>query len=814
MHCEKSARGASGPALVAVLVSFELLHGGKAVAQHALPTIEVGGARRASSARGPVTRNVSRAPTVAQAAQTVAPTAAPSPSPVAPASALRLEPKTPAEAYIIKRADSTTKTNIPIRELPVSIQVVPKQALVDQQVTNIKDGLSNVSDVVSNNLEGVGAIFYIRGFQTNYIYRNGLALPQGEASPTLIDTANVERVEVMKGPSSILFGRAEPGGIINIVTKQPLDQPLYKIEQQIGSYDHYRTQWDISQPVQDVPGLAFRFSGAYQTNGSFRQFQGGRRALIAPVIRYAPTASTELTIDTQFLTSRIQNDIGQPYASLYWPLLQPLPNWRSYQEANDPKDVNDTYTLSYNFRQNLNEDWKITNRFAYTEARWSSNQLAGAGVDANLLTNNRIAQFQDLKGYNYATNIDLTGKFDALLAKHNFLFGLDYLNSYFDYYYANGTDNYPINLYNPIYGTVPQFAFWDSILGTGFKQHTSNLSRQKGMYVQDHATWDRLHLMVGVRYDIADTTRGSMVSIYNDTLDPAYILAPSKAGAIADRLAQPSANFTGWSPRAGVLFDVTPELGAYVSYSRSFGKPNNGFDTSGRPFPPEKGLQYEAGVKYQPLPGLLATLSVFQITKSNVTTIAFGSVQAQQFAGLQRSRGVELDVVGAITDRMSIIANYAYLNAKVIADSPMNWLNPYGLLPAEPFPDAVVGPEGGFMGNHLPFAPRNTGKVFLTYDFTENQEGFRVGGGLTASTHWWGDIQNVIIMPGYARLDGFASYTAKIDDHKVTAQLNLNNINNVKYFEAVDNQFNFFAPPFYRIPARPFEAVGTIRFHW
>ena len=116
--------------------------------------------------------------------------------------------------------------------------------------------------------------------------------------------------------------------------------------------------------------------------------------------------------------------------------------------------------------------------------------------------------------------------------------------------------------------------------------------------------------------------------------------------------------------------------------------------------------------------------------------------------------------------------------------------------------------------NNLEFAPRHSGKLFLTYDFGDNGLGFRAGGGVTASTHWWGDLQNTFLMPGYARLDGFASYTAELYGHRVMAQLNLQNINNVRYFEAVDDTFNFNSAPRFRIPARPFTAVGTLSFKW
>ncbi len=807
MYSAYFLRRASSRALIVALSSFEISSCGAALAQQALPTIEIGRAagRTTRAAPAPRSENATSAPAPRSE------NATPAPAPAAVASPRRLEPKTPTEAYVVRDAVTATKTDIPIRQTPASIQVVPKQVLTDQQVTNVKDALSNVSGVVSNNLDAVGAYFYLRGFRANYLFRNGLAIPQDE-TPTLVDTANIERIEVLKGPASVLYGRSEPGGIVNIVTKQPLDQPFFKVDQQIGSYDHYRTQWDFSSPVAEVPGLAYRVTGAYQNNGSFRQFQGGRRAMLAPVVRYSPTAWTEFTIDTQFLTSRIQNDLGLPTATNFWALPN-LPRTRSYQEANDPKDINDYYNVGYTFRQNLTEDWKVTNRSLYTEGRWSSTQLTGAGVDPDFSTQNRLTQYQDLKSYNFATNIDLNGKFEALGARHNFLFGLDYLNNNYNYVYNNGFNNYPINLYAPIYGTVPTFAFYDSMIGSGFKFHSSVLTRQKGMYVQDHVTWfDRLHLLIGARYDIADVTRGTSSSfpIFDDNgnfVD--YDYSASKNAAIANRLAARTQYFSGWTPRVGVMLDLMPELSGYASYTRAFGKPNNGFGENGLPLPPEKSQQWEIGLKAQPLPGLLATLSVFQITKSNVATDVFGGPQISRFAGLQRSRGVELDIIGALTDRMTVIANYAFTNAKVIADAPMNRLNPYGNLDEETY-----GPVGGFIGNHLPFAPRHTCKIFLTYDFGENGLGFRAGGGVTASSNWWGDLQNVIVMPSFARLDGFASYTTELDGHKVTAQLNLQNINNVRYFEAVDNQFNFYAPPLYRIPAQPFRAIGTISFRW
>jgi iron complex outermembrane receptor protein len=714
------------------------------------------------------------------------------------------DPKTPTQGYVVTNATTATKANIPVRELPVSVQVVPKQVMQDENATSVQEALENVPGVRSNNNELEGYNFQIRGFRSTYIYRNNLAILAGGANPSGFDTANLERIEVLKGPASVLYGRGDPGGLINLITKQPLDHSRYVVEQQIGSFDHYRTQWDLTSPITDVPGLAYRFSGAYQNNGSFRGFQGGERVLIAPVITYKPSEWTEFTIDTQYLGQREQSDTGFPVIG---PQPFPLPLSRSFQEPNDPRDRIESYNVSYVFKQNLNEDWKVTNRFLYAATPYLNKpNITGFCVDFTLCvdadgrTLQRSTQYQFLAGRTFSTNIDLEGKFTALGGKHIFLMGLDYLNSYYDYFFGAGSGTYPIDAYFPLYGTVPPFAYWDAQIGSGFKSHSSVLTRQKGFYAQDHITWfDKLHLLLGARYDVADVTVGRSIGDF-DPVTGAPLFNASKDLAIADRLRAPTSTDTAWSPRAGLVYDLLPELSVYGSYSQSFGV-NNGFSATGQTFPPERGKQWEVGLKANPLPGLSATLAFFQITKSGILTRDFSSPDplASKAAGLQRSRGIELDVIGRVTDRIALIANYAYIDAKVISDAPRNPFDPYGFVDAS-----------GLYLNHLSNVPRHSGKIFVTYDFGDNGLGLRVGGGVTASTRAWGDDQNTFLMPGWARLDAFASYTTLVEGHKLTAQINLHNINNAQYFTGIDNYYNANAR-FNLQPARPFTATGTIR---
>jgi iron complex outermembrane receptor protein len=762
-----------------------------AMAQQTLPTIEIGGVRGKPK---PVPGQNGGSGGAATGAASPGPNAG---SGSSVASRFASVPRTPTEGYVVHNVTTGAKMDVPLRELPVSVGVVPRQVIVDQNTTLVQEALENVSGVQSNNTDTAGYNFNIRGFQVLNFFRNNL-----KADGFNFDTANIERIEVLKGPASVLYGRSEPGGIINLITKEPLGAPRYVLEQQFGSFNYYRTQWDLSAPIDQVEGLAYRVSGAYQNNGSFRTFQGGERVLVAPVIAYRPTEWTDFTLDTQYFGQRAQSDVGIPTIG---PAPAPVPLSRSFQEPTDPIDSSDNVTVSYRFRQNLNEDWKVTNRFLYAHSSLQGVNLSASCstpfcVDPDWQTLQRLTQTQTVSGQTFSTNIDLEGKFLALGGRHNFLMGLDYYNNNFSYYAGGGAGLYPINIVNPVYGGVPDYAYWDAIAGSGFKYHSSTLTRQKGFYVQDLVTYfERLHILLGARYDVADQTAGFSSSCCGD-------YTATQQAAIDARLAADTAVDTAWSPRAGFVLDVLPQVSVYANYSRSFGV-GNGFSATGAPLGPQRGLQWEAGLKAEPLPGLNATLAFYQITKSGVPTRDFaGGPGAFILAGLQRSRGVELDVLGAITDRLAVTANYAYIDAKVIADNPFNPLNPFGIL--DPL---IFGQQGGLLGRHRDNVPRHSGKVFLTYDFGDNGLGFRVGGGVTAATRAWGDIQNTFLLPGWARLDAFASYATLFEGHKLTAQLNLKNINNAQYFVGPDNFFNNFSAPYSSIPAKPFTATGTVR---
>ncbi|MEI8210319.1 MAG: TonB-dependent receptor plug domain-containing protein [Methylococcales bacterium] len=204
------------------------------------------------------------------------------------------------KVYTVRNSSTATKTDTPIFDTPVSLQVVPRAVMDDQNTPRIKDALENVSGVRPLTTMGMGTGYIMRGFATNRVYRNGLVAAPN-AWPSEFDTANLESVEVLKGPTAVLFGRAEPGGLINLTTKKPLDTPYYSLQQQFGSYDYYRTQWDATGPINKDKTLLCRFNGSYQNNNSFRDLVSNDRVMISPSLTWKPNDKTDFSLGADLI---------------------------------------------------------------------------------------------------------------------------------------------------------------------------------------------------------------------------------------------------------------------------------------------------------------------------------------------------------------------------------------------------------------------------------------------------------------------------------------------------------------------------------
>lgn len=784
------SRGVSAGALTLALTSF-------AAAQQSLPTIDVGAARpqRQGSARP--------APSGGAPSTMASPSTTASPAP----GSLAYRLSTPrAQGYVVTSATTGTKDNTPIMQAPMSVKVIPQAVLEDRKITNLREALESVSGVQSNQSIGGGTGFVIRGFSDgSKLFRNGLLATSTGGLRTEFDAANVERIEVLKGPAAMLYGRFEPGGLINIITKRPIfGLTQHIVEQRIGSYDQYRTLWDGAGPVTADGSVAYRFSGGYENNRTFRDFQHIDRMVFNPSVAFRPTPDTNFVVDFEYFNQDFIADYGIP---VVYNRPAPIPISRSFGDPNDPRDNMHSFRVASELTHQFNEHLAFRNRFLASFLHTNNNFLNPApaflgnsllppffGTTALLangtLRRNVYGQISD--GEVYTTNLDLLGNFDILGMHHETLVGFDYLRAETEYStfgnFLAPSPLFNINIYAPVYG-VPRW-FFDAAPYTRAnfgRDRSVFFEDQKGAYFQDHIViWDKLHIFGGGRYDWSQVARGRAGSL-------------SEARAQLD-LAYPSIirRDEAFSPRVGLLFQPLPWLSGYGSWTTSFGA-NNGVDINNQPLPPQKGEQTEVGLKGEFFDQrLLATFALYHLSRSNLPTRDFSSPDpaVQRAIGEQRSKGVEFDVTGKATDSLSVIGSFSYMDARVIKDNTID--NATGLYT--------------FLGRRLPGAPRYSGSMWFKWDVKELEQldGLSLGFGVYVVGNRQGDNRSTFQLPGYARLDAMAAYRWNIGPSKVTAQLNIRNLNNVRYFENADPSSNV-NPRYGVYPGAPLTAIGSVK---
>lgn len=571
--------------------------------------------------------------------------------------------------------------------------------------------------------------------------------------------------------------------MVNITTKKPLDIPYYSLEQQFGSYDFYRTQWDATGAITNDKSLAYRFTGAYQNNNSFRDFVYSDRVMVNPSITWRPTDKTDLTLSVEGYDQDFQADFGIPAVGKR---PAPIPISRSLDDPNTPVDHISKALVGTEINHRFNEDWAIHNRFLASFSDSASSYINPAPAFGDALQANGILK-RNVYGQNtdsqiYATNLDLTGKFQLGLTKHDVLVGFDFFESS-QRYHSFGEFDVPndaldINIFNP----RPSYGIDPGLIRRTLAQPNSCCggedfgffySQWHGAYFQDHITfWDKLHIMGGGRYDWASSGFSYKTSFSHaeDTLE--------------------TRTDEGFSPRVGIMYQSIKELGIYGNWTTSFSA-NNAPAADGSSFDPQTGEQFEAGLKTQLFNDrLLATLAYYHLVKDNILVPDLTTDNLNdKISNKQRSQGIEMDITGQITDNLSLIGSYAYTDARVLVDH-----------------------NGGTAGNRMPNVPEHSGSVWLKYDMAgfDAKDGFSFGLGGVAAGARQGDFANTFQLPGYVRMDAFAAYKMQVAGTKITTQFNLRNLLDKDYYESTDFDSNV-APRLGIAPGAPLTAIGSIR---
>ena len=664
------------------------------------------------------------------------------------------------EDYVLPNATSGTKTDTPIMETPLNVQVISKQVLKDQQVITLADSLKNVSGVTSSFNSGsatfVGGInqtFALRGFESRTIFRDGFRLQDATNNREM---ANVESVEVLKGPAAILYGQVEPGGMVNVTTKQPLATPYYGFNQQFGSYNLYRTTFDATGPLTTQKDLLYRINMSYQNSGSFREFVGKEDVFFAPVLKWVISPKTQATFELEY--NHQHSGVDAAFVPFIDGKLLDMPRGRNYAEYSP--STTEAILGSFNWSHQFNQDWSIKHRFAVNHQTNDLSLIAASGVDDN--GNVSRFQFGNNFGLNtYSTNLDLTGHFDTAGLNHTLLFGGDYyrINKRVGSLYNFDPDTFSqqlslINLNNPVHPGSP-FA---GQLQPGFLQNVQ--TDLYGLYIQDQIKLPySFQVMGGVRYQYLhqkDMNQG--LGIFD---------SPSDVTIQTDDAV---------TPRVGLLWQPQSWISLYANYVESFGA-NTGKLLSNKPVPSTSAEQYEGGIKTEFFGGRLrATLAYFDLTKNNIATPhpnpALALAGYSVVTGAARSRGPELDISGEILPGWNAIATYANLDTKVLqTNDDSNGQTP-------------------MTGSRFFNVPRNTGSIWSTYEVLNGDfKGIKVGGGATFRSGQIGCCDTPSFnIPGYATVDLLASYSLNVGKAKVTAQFNINNLLDKHYYSGIFTQ--------------------------
>ncbi|HET7057422.1 MAG TPA: TonB-dependent receptor [Nitrospiraceae bacterium] len=658
-----------------------------------------------------------------------------------------------------EEVSAPTRLPAPVRDIPQSVEVITRKLMDDQRAVRIQDVIRNVSGAfVSATGGGRQEIINLRGFVSGQnIFKNGFRDDITFANRVFRETANLQRVEILKGPASFLYGRSDPSGIMNLVTKKPLMDPYYSAEMIVGSYNLYRPIVDISGPLNESKSLQHRFIGLYESAGSFREGVKSDRIFLAPSFRWTLGSKTSLLFEGEYLhddrvIDRGLTAIGRGVAPVPISTFLGDPNRRT--EFNQGKA-----TLVLLHELSSNWTWRTGFRAAAANEGYDSIEQRGNGSAAN---GNQTLQLsrQPTVGQSYYLQNEVIGVF-TLGFEQRLLAGVEI-----------GRELLTQTITSQPFGTTNVFNPTRVFAPTGLvsTQFDGDLrSKFLAPYIVDQVALLRnLTLTLGGRFDIFEqeqVDRGTSTSV--------------------------AQNF--FSPMVGLTYQPVKPVSLYANYSRSFTPQLGAITRSGDIIRPATGTQYEAGIKLEPLEGRLFTnLAVFQIKQRNLATFdpSDPTFRFSLPTGERRSQGVELDVAGRLMPGWDVIATYAYIDAEILAgDTPL----------------------GIASGNTMANVPLHSGSLWTTYTVQSGPfQNVGVGIGAYAAAKRLGDLQNSYEMPGYVRTDA-ALYYRKPEVFRrtnLTASLNFRNLLDTQYYEGSrENRREIYA-------GVPFTVLGAVRLEY
>ncbi|EOE5505936.1 ferrichrome porin FhuA [Cronobacter sakazakii] len=658
----------------------------------------------------------------------------------------------PAPTIAAKRSATATKTDTPIEKTPQSVSVVTREEMDMHQSQSVKEALGYTPGVVVSN-RGASTTYdfvSIRGFtsvglsQNNYL--DGLKLQGNFYNDAVIDPYMLERVELMRGPTSVLYGKSNPGGIISMVSKRPTTEPLHEVQFKMGTDNLYQTGFDFSDALDDNGEFSYRLTGVARSNDQQQVNAKQKRYAIAPSFTWRPDENTNFTFLSYF-----QNE---PQTGYYGWLpkegtVQPLPNGKRIGSDFNEGASNNSYSrnqkmVGYSFEHAFDDNFTVRQNLRFAEMKTAQQSVYGTGVQADGHTLNRGTVVDNERLQNFSVDTQLQSKFATGDLDHTLLTGVDFMRMRNDINAKFGTAP-AIDLYGSY--TPEDFDFEDA------EPYQLNETKQTGIYVQDQAEWDKWVFTLGGRYDWSQQ---------------ATTVRANSTTPVAGSIERNDHQFT-WRGGVNYLFDngISP----YVSYSQSF-EPN-AFDLYSTPrmaFAPSKGEQYEAGVKYVPkdMP-IVITGAVYQLTKTNTLTTDPNDATKQVPSGEVRSRGVELEAKAALNANINVTASYTYIDAEYTKDTKLK-------------------------GNHVEQVPRNMGSLWGDYTFNNGPlSGLTIGTGGRFIGSSYGDPANTFKVGSAAVMDAVVKYDlARVGLPGSSVAVNVNNLLDREYVSSCFQTYGCF----------------------
>lgn len=624
---------------------------------------------------------------------------------------------------------TATLTNMPMLDIPQVVNTVSNNVLEDQNATTLDEALYNVSNVVqTNTLGGTQDAFVRRGFGANRdgsIMTNGLrtVLPRSF-------NASTERVEVLKGPASTLYGILDPGGLINVVTKRPEKTFGGSISATSTSFGGGTGQFDVTGPI-DGTRLAYRLTGEYQDEDYWRNFGTERSTFIAPSLTWYGDDAT-VTVLYSHRDYKTPFDRGTIFDLNTKKAVDVDRKTRFDESFNVTDGQSDLAQINAEYR--LNSQWTAKFDYSYSQDKYSDNQARVMAYDSK--TGNLTRRVDATQGSTqrmHTTRADLQGNVDIAGFYNEILTGVSYEN-----YDLLRTDMMRcknvkgFNIYNPTYGNLDKCTTVSaSDSDQTIKQESYSAYAQDALYLTD-----KWIAVAGLRYQYYTqyAGKGRPFNVNTDSRDDQ------------------------WTPKLGLVYKLTPAVSLFANYSQTF-MPQSSIASYIGDLPPETSNAYEIGAKFDLFDGITANIALFDIHKRNVLyTESVGDETIAKTAGRVRSQGVEVDLAGSLTENTNIIASYGYTDAKVLED-----------------PD--------YAGKPLPNVPRHTGSLFLTYDIHNAFAGntLTLGGGGHGVSRRSATNGADYYLPGYFVADAFAAYKMKLQ-HPVTLQVNVKNLFDKTYY--------------------------------